>query len=303
MRASLAGPDAIVGLSDVNVWRNLEDVSVTSPGSRQLALPEHQNMREVKFCGVRVAALTLTMIGSFLLPAAAQEQTYVVEPKVSLAWWQMNPHLSHLWATTCPRDPDWRPGEGVGLSEAQNLLKSAHKGKGYGNVLDTIIPLYPRKKVRPICEDAVQGQVAVSDLKTLRGAHGDIVVHLEDLIMGMKMYDSYQRSILQVGSFPNAEFHIDSIHVQQPGDTMQAMSYGTFKLHGVEQPATIPLRIWAEPAGMRVTGKFPIVAYDLIEKYGLSKYKLGMGVAQLIWRYVYLGVDLIMKPAVNQAAQ
>src|SRR5882757_8516136 len=45
--------------------------------------------------------------------ADAQAETrWTVDPKASLAWWQVSPHLNHLWATTCPGEPSWRPGEG-----------------------------------------------------------------------------------------------------------------------------------------------------------------------------------------------
>jgi hypothetical protein len=228
--------------------------------------------------------------------ASAQKASLTVEPLTSLAWWQINPHLSHLWATSCPDDRDWRPGDGVGLSEAQGLLKRMNKRVGSGNVLDTVIPLYPRKKVEPICTEAVSGHVTVDDMKTLRGARGIIQVQLKELVLGKTMYDKYERAVLETSAYPTAEFRIDSMSVTQPGDTALATAFGNFRLHGVDRQTAVPLRIWKEAAGLRVTGKITIPAYDMIEVYGYSKYKLGLGVANLIWKYLNMGFDVIMKP-------
>src|SRR2546425_12029730 len=62
---------------------------------------------------------------------------WVVEPTTSLAWWQMVPHLHHLWATTCPGEPSWRPGEGRSSGWAINpALELAESG--YGLIDDTV---------------------------------------------------------------------------------------------------------------------------------------------------------------------
>jgi hypothetical protein len=229
--------------------------------------------------------------------ALAQRASFTVDPPTSLAWWQINPHLQHLWATTCPGDPDWRPGDGVGLSEAQGLLKRMNKRVGSGNVLDTVIPLYPRKKVDSICQDAVTGQIAVDDMKTLHGTRGSIVVNLKELVLGKSMYDKYEQRVLDTEAFPNAEFKIDSLQLVQPGDTTQAEAFGVLHLHGKTTPMAVPLRLWKESAGLRVTGKITIPAYDMIEVYGYSKYKLGLGVANMIWKYLNMGFDVILKPS------
>lgn len=246
--------------------------------------------------GVSASGIAVVALLGFSAALSAQRINYVVQPAASLAWWQMNPHLNHLWATSCPADKDWRPGDGVGLSVAQGMVKRTNKRVGSGNVLDTVIPLYPRKVVLPNCLEAVHGDITVDDLKTLRGAHGKIVIELAHLSLGKPMYDKYERSVLQTDAFPTAEFKIDSMAVVQPGDTTHATAYGTFEMHGVARPVAIPVRAWSEPAGMRVTGMFSIPAYDLIEVYGFSKYKLGLGVAALIWKYLSMGIDVIIKP-------
>src|SRR5574341_1229773 len=82
--------------------------------------------------------------------AASQEVRWTPDPKSSLAWWQVNPHLNHLWATTCPEEPSWRPGEGRsgGWSISQALRPPK---EGYAAVSDTSrVPLYPRHKVRQV---------------------------------------------------------------------------------------------------------------------------------------------------------
>jgi len=55
-----------------------------------------------------------TYLSALLLLAAAPlaaQTRWVIDRKTSLAWWQMDPHYEHLWATTCPADPSWQPGE------------------------------------------------------------------------------------------------------------------------------------------------------------------------------------------------
>jgi hypothetical protein len=247
--------------------------------------------RTIIASGIAVVALLRL---SAALPA--QKTHFIVQPATSLAWWQMNPHLNHLWATSCPADKDWRPGDGVGLSLAQGLVKQRSKRVGSGNVLDTVVPLYPRKVVADNCVEAVRGEIAVDDLKTLRGARGKIIIELAQLSLGKPMYDKYERSILQTDAFPTAEFKIDSMTLVQPGDTTHATAFGVFELHGVARPVAIPVRAWKDPAGIRVQGKFSIPAFDLIEVYGFSKYKLGLGVTNLIWKYLSMGIDVIMKP-------
>ena len=72
-----------------------------------------------------------------LCPAWAQAR-WTVDPAYSLAWWQVNPHLNHLWATTCPEEPSWRPGEGrsAGWTIAAGLRAPKH---GYAGVSDTTL--------------------------------------------------------------------------------------------------------------------------------------------------------------------
>jgi hypothetical protein len=58
---------------------------------------------------------------------------------------------------------------------------------------------------------------------------------------------------------------------------------------------TDALRMWTTPDGLRVTGRFSIPAQDMVDVYHLSKYKLGLGVGAGIWKFLYMGLDVILK--------
>src|SRR5207253_4981636 len=137
---------------------------------------------------VAIFAAAFLTVGAWARPANAQAAHWVIDPTTSLAWWQMNPHYGHLWATTCPGDPSWHAGEGhtsafdVG-GEVQKTVRAAH--------LDYRIPLYPRKAVNPVCRRAVVGQVQVDDTKMLKGVHGTIFVNADSLETGSSMRDAF----------------------------------------------------------------------------------------------------------------
>jgi len=234
------------------------------------------------------------------------QQNLVVDPQLSLAWWQINPHLSHLWATTCPGDPSWRAGDGgKGIGWAQQYLSMRSK-TGYANVKDTIIPLYPRRRARAVCDQAVSGNLVANDTTKWSGIHGTITVDANKLTTGMAMRDKYAReSILNTGSFPTVKFKIDSIGplTKVRGDTMQGTVYGILELHGVSQPMKSPVKTWRDPMGRRVTAKFMIPAGDMIDVYRMSKYSLGLGVGGTVWEELWLGVDVILKPAGTATGQ
>jgi hypothetical protein len=236
-------------------------------------------------------------LGLFAGRAHAQ-QTLTVNQPMSLAWWQVNPHLNHLWATTCPSDPSWRPGEGRSMSWAQQFLTMRSK-TGYANVKDTIIPLYPRRRARSLCESAVSGSITASDTADWTGVKGTIAIQVEKLTTGVDMRDRYAReSILNTKAYPNVKFTIDSLsHLTKArGDTLVGTVYGVLELHGVSHPASAPLKTWREPAGRRVTAKFMLPAGDLTDVYNMSKYSLGLGVGGVVWDEIWLGVDVILKP-------
>jgi hypothetical protein len=246
----------------------------------------------------RCPSRTFALLACFgAVVAGVQAQTrWTVDPKSSLAWWQVNPHLNHLWATTCPEEPSWRPGEGrsAGWVIGRALRPPKH---GYANVSDTtIIPVYPRYAARDICTEAVRGLVLVSDTARWRGVRGEVTVRAEALITGDERRDAYTRqAVLQTDRYPEIRFTIDSVvGVTQRGDTLAGRAVGVFALHGVAKPITVPVQAWPEADGLRVLGKFHIPAAAMVQDYGLSKYALGLGVATEIWHELFMGVDLLL---------
>jgi hypothetical protein len=227
---------------------------------------------------------------------SAQRAHLVANGRASLAWWQMNPHMGHLWGTTCPGDPGWRAGEGVSPEGAGALVKAMRNRVGYGTVtLDSIIPLYPRHAVRPLCVDAVRADINVEDLQSLRGVHGVVGVRTKLMYTGLKMRDEFLNQLLENEKYPEVQFKIDSLgNMLQRGDTTRANAFGNFSLHGVDKPMVVPVKIWKDGGGLRVTGQFPIQARDMVEVYGLSRFKLGLGVGTNIWKLLHLGVDVVL---------
>ena len=239
------------------------------------------------------------LILALLLPAAlpAQTQRLVVEPKTSLAWWQIDPHYEHLWATTCPNDPSWQPGEG--RDPGQYTDYAARPSTTAAARSDARIPLFPRYRVRPVCRSAVHGEVTVGDTATLRGVRGRITMIADSLFTGLDMRDIYaRRAILETGRYPEIGFTIDSlVEVRRAGDTTKAFAVGQFELHGVSQPMRAPVSAWRDPAGLRVRAQFSVPARMLVNEFQMSKWGLGMGVVMKRWQTIHMGVDVILRPA------
>jgi hypothetical protein len=248
---------------------------------------------------VFVPALLVLLVLAAGTPVLGQRAHLVANGRESLAWWQLNPHMGHLWASTCPADPGWRPGEGVTPEGAGALVKALRRRMGQNTQLDSIVPLYPRRGVRPLCNEAVKADFTVDDIQSLRGVRGTIRVDLHQLYTGMKLRDDFSNKLMQTSSFPYAEFRIDSLTnvVRQRGDTIAANAVGSFKMHGVETPKIIPIRTWNEKSGMRVMGQLQIPARDLVEVYKLSKVQLGLGIGTDIWKLLHMGVDVVLQQA------
>ena len=253
------------------------------------------------FCRTTLLACVLAAVPA---TANAQQKTFAIDSRSSLAWWQVNPHLKHLWGTTCPGDPSWRAGEGVSVSQAQSLMSKAYKRTGYAAVRDTIVPLYPRRRVRSVCEDGgVTGQVTVNDVASWGGVRGQIAIRGDHLTSGLKLRDAYTDDLLDVQKFPEIKFRIDSVRAVQPGDTTRGTVVGVLMLHGIETPMSVPIRAWKEAGGTRVLGKFDIDAKDLIDVYQLSRWKLGLGVQTNIWQTLHLGFDVVLREAPANSSQ
>lgn len=247
-------------------------------------------------------AVTLGMALSAAGQARAQTPVrFSIDPKSSLAWWQVNPHMSHLWATSCPQDPSWRPGEGVSLGWAANFLSKGSSTGHANELLDSAsIPIYPRRRVRAICTESVTGEIAI-DTVTWATAQGTVTVKAEDLRTGLEMRDNYaKKSILQTSAYPWIKLTIDSLgetvrKTAAKGDTLRTPIYGTFELRGVRRPVVAKSRTTHEAGGLRVRSEFMIDVRDLVEYYGMSKMALGLGVGQTLWEEIWMGVDVLLK--------
>ncbi len=259
---------------------------------------------------IRVLAMSCSLavglvVGGASLAHAQAPVKLTIDPRSSLAWWQVNPHMEHLWATTCPSDPSWRPGEGRSLSWAADFL-SKGMSTGHSNQLvdSTEIPLYPRRRVRPVCSEAVTGEVAI-DTVSWTTAQGNVTVRADELLTGSDMRDNYaKKSILQTAAYPRISFSIDSLGPTQKktsakGDTLRTTVYGTFDLRNVRHPMVAHAITTHEAGGIRVRAKFMMPAKDMVEVYGMSKMSLGLGVGQTVWEELWMGVDVLLKPAAS----
>jgi hypothetical protein len=239
----------------------------------------------------------LALIGAACAPPVlAQSRKFAVDPKTSLAWWQMDPHYEHLWATTCPADPSWQPGEGRDPGQYTDYatrpvtVPSAHS--------DARVPLFPRYRVRPICREAVRGEITIRDTTQWTGVTGIVRLIAESLYTGLEMRDKYERrAVLETSRYPEITFKIDSLVDVRRGDTIHAMAIGAFTVHGVEKPMRAPVVAWRDPAGLRVRAQFAIPAQDLTEEYMMSRWALMMGVQLKRWKTLNVGVDVILRPA------
>jgi hypothetical protein len=246
--------------------------------------------------GVVAAALPVS-------PAFAQGARYrfTIDEASSIAWWQISPHLNHLWATTCPQEPNWQPGEDRGSGWAYDGSKAPKTG--YAAVVDTTnVPLYPRTAgvAEPICPPAVRGEIAVADTTGWRGVSGLISIRSNTFVTGLNMRDEYARkAIFQSQSHPDIRYWVDSLGSVQPaaGDTISAVAYGRFELRNIRNPMNIPVKAWREAGTVRVVGQGKIPPTDLVERYKISKLSLGLGVGTGLWKYLHVGLDLVLRPS------
>jgi len=247
-----------------------------------------------------VAAVLLCLLTA---SADAQAETrWTVDPKASLAWWQVSPHLNHLWATTCPGEPSWRPGEG--RSSGWNINPYLQlPATGYANVEDTVhVPLYPRRRVHPVCVEAVRGEVVVPDTVHWRGMRGKVGVQGDALITGETMRDVAMHQVLQTAQFPEISFTLDSlVGMTKQADTLFGSAVGTLAVRGVQEPTTAAVKAFPEAGGMRVLSKWRIPATTLQLKLIPQLRTLGLGVNTLIWKDFFMGADLLFRPQATGA--
>jgi hypothetical protein len=242
----------------------------------------------------RTCVLVACLIG---VGQQASSQTRLrVDPKASLAWWQINPHLGHLWATTCPQEPSWRPGEGRSAGwTGSGMPEIPHGNAGVNDT--TIVPLYPRYEALSVCTEAVSGQVLVADTTEWKGIRGDIRVRANALMTGERRRDEYtHQAILQSDKHEEIRFLIDSVvNVSRVADTIRGTAVGTFSFLGKPRPMEAGVQAWPELGGLRVQSKFHIDASDLTGLYEISRFVLGLGVSTKIWYHVFMGVDVVLR--------
>jgi hypothetical protein len=240
--------------------------------------------------------VAVALLAAAPLAGQAGPGRWVVERKTSLAWWQMNPHYEHLWATTCPADPSWQPGEGRDPGQYTDYTtrpKTVAAGR-----IESRVPLFPRFRVRPLCREALRGEVTIQDTVHWRGVRGTVSVIADSLFTGLEMRDKYaRRAVLETGRYPEIVFTIDSLVDVQRGDTTRATAIGTFTVHGNTTPISAPVLAWREAAGLRVRAQFSVPARALTDEFHLPEWALGMGVGMKRWKTLHMGVDLILRPA------
>ena len=135
-----------------------------------------------------LAVLPLFVRVTSTIPAQARAGHWVVDDRTSLAWWQVDPHYEHLWATTCPADPSWQAGEGrdaglyVDYSKRPETVASGRS--------DARIPLFPRGAVTPLCRQAVRREITVEDAGQWRGVRGTVTVTADSLFTGLGLRDA-----------------------------------------------------------------------------------------------------------------
>lgn len=244
-----------------------------------------------------IAILTLCLLVSSLA-AQGGGAKWVVDHKTSLAWWQVDPHYEHLWATTCPADSSWQAGEGRDAGVYVNY--STRPKTSAAGLSDPRIPLFPREIVHANCRTAVRGEVTAGDTVRWRGVRGSVTVIADSLFTGLGFRDAFgRRAVLETGRYPTITFTIDSLADVQPGDTLRAVALGTFELRGVRRATRAPLVAWREPTGLRVRAQFSMPALALTDEFKMSKMALGMGVVMRRWNTVHMGVDIILRPAAS----
>jgi len=211
----------------------------------------------------------------------------------------MNPNYDHLWATSCPGDPFWMPGGGNtgGFEVDFSRLPKDFKGSGKSMSPPEQIPVFPRKAVRPVCGQAVRGEAVMRDGSSWNGITGSVVIDANSVITGNTFRDTYMYSVIETGRYPTFSFRLDSLANVQAGDTLKATAVGVFTFRGIDRPVNVAVRAWRLGDNkIRVKGKFMMDAQDLVNGYGMSKFKLGLGVTQGLWKELHMGFDLIFVP-------
>jgi polyisoprenoid-binding protein YceI len=244
------------------------------------------------------AAFTVVSLAlAWSTPVGGQSGSWTVDPKASLAWWQIVPHMHHLFGTTCPEDPAWIPGWGRDGNSPWHVDATVLKVPA---VWDTVkMPLFPRGRVRPLCSEAITGEFEVPDTVTWRGIRGTMAIQANYVASGQGLRDRFmQRLLLESSTYPEIRFTLDSVvgvTRSAKGDTLRGQAVGKLAVHGAEKQLTGSFRAWPEAGGLRVMTRFHFPAGSLTEEFGMSKGALALALSG-IWRDVWEGADLVLRP-------
>ena len=241
--------------------------------------------------------LAAVLVGPLIPVAGAQAPiAWTVDRKASLAWWQVFPHLNHLWATTCPEEPSWYPGEG---RSSAFKIRPPHRKRGS----DTLhVPLYPRYQVSTVCSEAVAGRVVLPDTVTWQGARGEVTVRADALVTGEAMRDVTMHRVMETTQFPEIAFTLDSlVGLTKRADTLFGSAVGTFTVRAVRHPTTAAVKAFAVAGGMRVLAKWHVPAETVQLEFTPKIKYLNLGVNTLIWQDFFMGADLVFRPEATGA--
>jgi len=250
---------------------------------------------------LRLRTLAATLVGLVTVAVAAPAQRHwMVDPKTSLAWWQMSPNMNDLWATTCPNDPSWRPGEGRSSGWYLNPKLKLPR-TGYAGVPDTVhVPLFPRRTVAPVCTEAVRGEDVVTDTVHWGGVRGTVAVRGDALISGQTMRDAMMHQVLETAQFPEVQFTLDSlVGLTTQADTLFGSAVGTLTLRGVPTPTTARVKVFHDAGEMRVLAKWRVPVLTLLQLAPRLEY---VSLANTrVWKDFFMGADLVLHPEVRAA--
>lgn len=240
-----------------------------------------------------------------LTPALAHAQAerhLIVDARSSVAWWQVDPHMNHLWATTCPQEPSWQPGDG----RSSGWGGIAAPSDGYAGISDTInVPRYPRRTVRPLCMDAVQGRIVARDPIGGRGAWGEVVIKADSLFMGEERRWKWARDVgLQTRLYPEIRLRLDSlVNVRRQGDTLRGTAVGVLFLHGHDKTVTAAVKVYpdSEAGATRVLARVRAPAREFVSHFwpgclAQPSCLFALGVRMNLWKHMFFGVDMVLRP-------
>jgi hypothetical protein len=250
---------------------------------------------------------TAFVLVGLLVPVGASGQSrWTVEANSSLAWWQINPTMGHLWATTCPGDPGWRPGAGFSsgwsFDPSLDALPRGWAGAGQGSTDTVHVPLFPRYDVRHVCTEAVRGEFTVDDSVHWSGLHGWVAVRSADLVTGEQFHDMAMRRALGASSSGSEiRVTVDSVvDMTRAGDTLVGKAAGNMALNGTSTPMLASVRAFPDSGGMRVVVKWRLPAKTLYTiTPSLAKMSLGLDFG--LWKDLFMGADLVLLPSKHLA--